>query len=73
MKTEKESKDAKKLKEDIKKSLDVLRRFQAWRRYGGIVDGPDKPTQQEIGEALDVAITMLNSLVNKPNKEYYGG
>lgn len=55
------------------KALEVLRHFQAWRRYGGHQsEAPDYPDPKEVGEALDVAIEMLCSLVSKPEREYYG-
>lgn len=57
------------------KAEQVLRQFNAWRRYNGIVDGEDRPDPKEIGEAIDVAIAVLKGINKplKPNKEYYGG
>lgn len=55
-------------------ALDVLRRFNAWRRYGGFYgDAPDCPAPAEVGEAIDVAISVLDGMCNKPKKEFYGG
>lgn len=57
------------------KAEQVLRQFNAWRRYNGIVDGEDKPDPHEIGEAIDVAVAILHGInkQEKPKKEYYGG
>ena len=56
------------------KAAEALRRFQAWRRYGGDPNvGPDYPDPRETGEAIEKAIEVLESLGNKPEKEYYGG
>ena len=57
------------------KAEQVLREFNAWRRYQGIVDGPDCPDPIEIGEAIDTAIRTLSRINRpiKPEKEYYGG
>lgn len=57
------------------KAEQVLREFNAWRRYQGIVDGPDCPDPREIGEAIDVAVAILRGINRpiKPEKEYYGG
>lgn len=56
------------------KAKQVLLRFNAWRRYRGGpgTDGPDCPDPFEIGEAIDVAISVLKSITTKPDKEYYG-
>ena len=67
----------------------VLTEYNAWRRYHGMCDGPDKPDPRDIGEAIDVAIAILKTInrrerveVKKPEisidlkqleKEYYGG
>ncbi len=67
----------------------VLREFNAWRRYQGIVDGPDCPDPIEIGQAIDLAIAVLKTInrrervemkkpdikvdIKEPEKEYYGG
>ena len=40
----------------------VLTEFNAWRRYKGIVDGPDCPDHKDIGEAIDIAIAILKSI-----------
>jgi len=40
----------------------VLTEFNAWRRYKGIVDGPDCPDPKDIGEAIDIAIAILKSI-----------
>ena len=64
------------------KAAQVLREFQAWRRYGGpAIEAPDHPGPWEVGEAIDVAIEHLSSQEEKPGrrpaptpeKEYYGG
>lgn len=56
-------------------ALSTLREFQAWRRYKGGpgTDGPDCPDPFEIGEAIDVAIAILNSIVHPNKQPYYGG
>ena len=53
----------------------VLRQYNAWRRYDGLCDGPDKPDPFELGEAIDVAVSILHGINKplKPDKEYYGG
>ena len=58
-----------------KEAVQVLREFQAWRRYQGGpgTDGPDHPGPKEVGEALDVVIGVLGGLEKKPEREYYGG
>jgi len=61
----------------IEEAIPVLRQYKAWREFhapwtGGTAERPDIPTSQEINEALGVAITMLTSIVSKPDREYYG-
>lgn len=61
----------------IEEAIPILRQYKAWREFhspwtGGTTEQPNIPTSQEINEALGVAITMLASLTNKPEKEYYG-
>ena len=52
------------------KAVEALRRFQAWRRYGGDPNvGPDYPDPRETGEAIEKAIEVLESLGKKPEKE----
>ena len=43
-------------------ALDILCAFQAWRRYDGpIGEGPIMPAPREIGEAIDIAIEVLQA------------
>ena len=54
---------------------EILQVYQAWRRYHGMPGlGPDMPDPRKIGEALDIAIRILNS-INHPHEGgvYYGG
>ena len=53
----------------IEKTIEVLRQYNAWRKYGAI----DRPDHNDVNEALETAISTLKSLINKPEKEYYGG
>ena len=57
-----------------KQALEVLRDYQDWRR-SDCMDPccPPQPDAFIVGEAIDVAITMLESLVSKVDKDYYGG
>ena len=57
------------------KALDILRRFQAWRRFGGPVspEAPDCPDPKEIGSAIDFAISMLAGACGEEPGYYYGG
>ena len=57
------------------KAREILLQYNAWRRYGGPNgEGPDKPDEKEIGEAIDFAITVLAPVPEKkkPEREYYG-
>lgn len=41
-------------------ALDILCAFQEWRRYDGpIGEGPIMPCPKEIGQALDIAIGIM--------------
>lgn len=51
------------------KTIEVLRQYNAWRKYGAV----DRPDHNDVNEALETAISILKSLINKPAKEYYGG
>ena len=43
-------------------ALDSLCAFQAWRRYDGpLGEGPIMPAPREIGEAIDIAIEVLQA------------
>lgn len=62
----------------IEEAKQVLQEYQSWRKFKGAPwvnssEDPDCPDRQKVSEAIDVAITMLNSLTSKPEKEYYGG
>lgn len=57
------------------KAREILLRYNAYRRYGGPNgEGPDKPSEKEIGEAIDAAIKALTPASDnkKPEREYYG-
>lgn len=61
---------------DKKQALEILQDYQEWRRYDGPMD--ESPAMQDpkvIGQAIDVAISLLKEQVEnkKPQKEYYGG
>ena len=60
---------------DRKTALEVLKDYQEWRRYNGpITDSPPMPDPKVIGQAIDVAIGVLQSVTNGNKlKEYYGG
>ena len=49
----------------------VLTEFNAWRRYKGIVDGPDCPDPKDIGEAIDVAIAILKTINRTEGVEFH--
>ena len=67
----------------------VLSEYNAWRRYDGMCDGPDRPDPIELGQAIDLAIAVLKTInrterveakkpdikldIKEPEKEYYGG
>ena len=55
--------------EKIQKAIETLQQYNAWRKYGAI----DRPDHNDINDALETAISTLKSLINKPEKEYYGG
>ena len=59
---------------DRKTALEVLKDYQAWRRYDGpITDSPQMQDPKIIGEAIDVAIHELERLCQEPPKrEFYG-
>lgn len=49
-----------------KKAIEVLRRFNAWRRYDGpLGEGPSMPDPKEVGVAIDVACVTLAALLEK--------
>jgi hypothetical protein len=51
---------------DKHKALDILRRYQEWRRYNGFIgEGPEMPNPKEIGEAIDYAIYALEMMENE--------
>lgn len=46
---------------DRSKAIEVLRGYNAWRRYGGpIGEGPAMPDPKEVGEAVDFAIKYMS-------------
>lgn len=70
-----ENKEEKMSNMDRKTALEILKKYQEWRRYNGPVDeSPAMPDPKEIGQAIDVAIRELERTTQTaPNKEYYGG
>jgi len=47
----------------------VLTEYNAWRRYDGMCDGPDRPDPRDIGEAIDVAIAILKTINRRERVE----
>ena len=59
-----------------KQALEILKDYQEWRRYDGpMVESPPQPIPSLVGQAIDLAISLLKEQVEnkKPQKEYYGG
>lgn len=49
---------------DYKTALDLLIKFNLWRRDNNIPNQYDMPNPTDIGKAIDVAIKLLDSTVN---------
>ena len=60
---------------DKKQALEILQDYQEWRRYDGpMVESPPQPIPPLVGQAIDLAISLLKEQVEpKKQKEYYGG
>ena len=58
-----------------KQALEILQDYQEWRRYDGpMVESPPQPIPSLVGQAIDLAISLLKEQVEpKKQKEYYGG